>query len=58
MAIFHCYVSSPEGKSPLNSLRLIPGWFNETIPAFVAALEATERKDVTIRLLHIEAWRW
>lgn len=45
-------------QTPLNSLfRLIPGWFNETIPAFAAGLEATERNTVTIRLLHIEAWR-
>ncbi|CAK9008370.1 unnamed protein product [Durusdinium trenchii] len=36
-----------------DNVRLVPGWFNETIPAFRAGLEAAG--GATIRLLHIDA---
>eukprot|EP00434_Breviolum_minutum_P011270 symbB.v1.2.009942.t2/scaffold642.1/size177528/5 len=36
------------------NVRLIAGWFNETIPAFVAGLEAASDEPPYIRLLHID----
>lgn len=48
-----CLHQMPTQKFRFRCFRLVPGWFNETIPAFRAGLEAAG--GATIRLLHIDA---